>query len=78
MGSRRRPQIVAREIVTLDHLPRGRAVLDVGLGADFDTSDTDAVPRWETAGATWWLENLYPWGGVDAMRSRLGAGPPRP
>jgi hypothetical protein len=42
------------------------------------TSDTDAVQRWETAGATWWLENLYPWGGVDAMRSRLGAGPPRP
>jgi len=194
--ARRRPQIVAREIVTLDHLSRGRAVLGVGLGADFDyaaygepvsrrgarldesltvlagllggeavdfegtylhvhsppslpppvhgslpiwvggwwpnpapfaraarfdgvvpgkvvqergetltfedlhairaavgrddgfdyvvsgrtgsPSDTDAVQRWETAGATWWLENLYPWGGVDAMRSRLGAGPPRP
>ena len=33
---RRRPQIVAREIVTLDHLSGGRAVLGVGLGADID------------------------------------------
>lgn len=30
--ARRRPQKVAREIVTLDHLSHGRAILGVGLG----------------------------------------------
>ena len=34
--ARRRPQKVARELVTLDHLSNGRAVLGVGLGADYD------------------------------------------
>jgi alkanesulfonate monooxygenase SsuD/methylene tetrahydromethanopterin reductase-like flavin-dependent oxidoreductase (luciferase family) len=33
---RRRPQIVAREVVTLDHLSGGRAVLGVGIGDDFE------------------------------------------
>jgi alkanesulfonate monooxygenase SsuD/methylene tetrahydromethanopterin reductase-like flavin-dependent oxidoreductase (luciferase family) len=32
--ARRRPQIVARQIVALDHLSSGRAVLGVGLGLD--------------------------------------------
>lgn len=31
---RRRPQIVARQLVTLDHLSHGRAVLGVGIGGD--------------------------------------------
>lgn len=31
---RRRPQVVARQLVTLDHLSDGRAVLGVGLGGD--------------------------------------------
>jgi alkanesulfonate monooxygenase SsuD/methylene tetrahydromethanopterin reductase-like flavin-dependent oxidoreductase (luciferase family) len=34
--ARRRPQIVARAIVSLDHLTGGRAVLGVGLGDDFE------------------------------------------
>ncbi|HXD25738.1 MAG TPA: LLM class flavin-dependent oxidoreductase, partial [Propionibacteriaceae bacterium] len=34
--ARRRPQKVAREIVSLDHLSRGRAVLGVGLGEPFE------------------------------------------
>jgi alkanesulfonate monooxygenase SsuD/methylene tetrahydromethanopterin reductase-like flavin-dependent oxidoreductase (luciferase family) len=34
--ARRRPQKVAREVVSLDHLSGGRAVLGVGLGADED------------------------------------------
>src|SRR5256714_13234027 len=33
---RRRPHKVAREVVTLDHLSGGRAVLGIGLGTDFD------------------------------------------
>jgi alkanesulfonate monooxygenase SsuD/methylene tetrahydromethanopterin reductase-like flavin-dependent oxidoreductase (luciferase family) len=34
--ARRRPQKVAREVVSLDHLSRGRAVLGVGLGVPFE------------------------------------------
>jgi alkanesulfonate monooxygenase SsuD/methylene tetrahydromethanopterin reductase-like flavin-dependent oxidoreductase (luciferase family) len=34
--ARRRPQMVARQLVTLDHLCHGRAVLGVGLGAPED------------------------------------------
>jgi alkanesulfonate monooxygenase SsuD/methylene tetrahydromethanopterin reductase-like flavin-dependent oxidoreductase (luciferase family) len=33
---RRRPQMVAREVVTLDHLSHGRALLGVGLGEEFE------------------------------------------
>jgi alkanesulfonate monooxygenase SsuD/methylene tetrahydromethanopterin reductase-like flavin-dependent oxidoreductase (luciferase family) len=32
--ARRRPQIVARQVVALDHLAKGRLVLGVGLGLD--------------------------------------------
>lgn len=31
---RRRPQVVARQLITLDHLSNGRAVLGAGLGED--------------------------------------------
>jgi Luciferase-like monooxygenase len=41
--ARRRPWKLAREVVSLDHLSRGRAVLGVGLGtppdAEFDASE---------------------------------------
>lgn len=47
--SRRRPWKVAREIVTLDHLSRGRAVLGVGLGdmvnKDFKAFGEVSSPR---------------------------------
>jgi len=46
--ARRRPQKVAREIVTLDHLSAGRAVLGVGLGEppeEFTAFAEDGSPR---------------------------------
>jgi len=47
--ARRRPQKVAREIVTLDHLSNGRAVLGVGLGdlvkKDFKAFGDPVNPR---------------------------------
>jgi alkanesulfonate monooxygenase SsuD/methylene tetrahydromethanopterin reductase-like flavin-dependent oxidoreductase (luciferase family) len=46
-------------------------------GRTASPNDTEGIREWARAGATWWLENLYPWGGADAMRDRLRAGPPR-
>lgn len=47
--ARRRPQKVAREIVTLDHISHGRAVLGVGLGdmvnKDFKAFGEETGPR---------------------------------
>lgn len=47
--SRRRPHIVAKQLVTLDHLSGGRAVLAVGLGEppdrDFADLGEEADPR---------------------------------
>ncbi|HET6953296.1 MAG TPA: LLM class flavin-dependent oxidoreductase [Acidimicrobiales bacterium] len=47
--ARRRPQMVARHLLTLDHLSGGRAVLGVGLGeppdADFAAFGDPADPR---------------------------------
>ncbi len=40
--SRRRPWKVAREIVTLDHLSKGRMIFGVGLG-DFKGKESESV-----------------------------------
>lgn len=51
--SRRRPQVVAKQLVTLDHLSNGRAVLGVGLGEppdkDFADLGEEAEPRTRAA-----------------------------
>jgi len=39
----------------------------------------ETVAGFEAAGATWWQEIVSDWlGGIDAIRARIGAGPPRP
>ena len=39
----------------------------------------DIVAAFEEAGATWWHEIVSDWlGGLDAIRGRIAAGPPRP
>lgn len=51
--SRRRPHVVAKQLVTLDHLSNGRAVLAVGLGEppdrDFADLGDEADPRTRAA-----------------------------
>ena len=51
--SRRRPHVLAKQVVTLDHLSNGRAMLGVGLGeppdADFSDLGDEADPRMRAA-----------------------------
>ena len=51
--SRRRPQVVAKHLTTLDHLSGGRAVLGVGLGdpPDLDFSDFGDEPSYRVRAA---------------------------
>ena len=72
------------EVFTIEDLAAMRAL--IGRGSDFDyvmsgltasPDDTDAVRAWNAAGATWWLESIYPFGGAaERMRDRVRAGPP--
>jgi len=72
------------EVFTVGNLEALRAF--VGREGDFDyvmsglttsPDDNAGVRRWEAAGATWWLEALYPFGGAGPrMRDRVRAGPP--
>src|ERR1700749_725324 len=51
--SRRRPAVVAKPLVTLDHLSRGRATLGVGLGdpPGFDFADFGDEPSYAVRAA---------------------------
>jgi alkanesulfonate monooxygenase SsuD/methylene tetrahydromethanopterin reductase-like flavin-dependent oxidoreductase (luciferase family) len=50
----------------------------VASGNTAGADDAAVVGEWEAAGATWWLESAYPFGGrAAAMRERIQAGPPR-
>jgi alkanesulfonate monooxygenase SsuD/methylene tetrahydromethanopterin reductase-like flavin-dependent oxidoreductase (luciferase family) len=72
------------EVFTVDDLEDLRAL--IGRDEDFDyvmsgltasADDTDGVRAWAAAGATWWLEAIYPFGGAaDRMRDRVRGGPP--
>ena len=65
-------------IAIRDVVGRGDEYDYVASGNTASPSDTDALHAWVDAGATWWLESMYPFGNrADAMRARLRAGPPR-
>jgi len=73
------------EVFTTDDFLAMRAVVGrdgdgfayVAIGSTESPTDTAMVREWEGAGANWWLESLYPFGGrAAAMRDRLRAGPP--
>ena len=49
----------------------------VASGNTASPADTEAPRAWQAAGANWWLEAMYPFGGrATSMRDRLRAGPP--
>ena len=53
-------------------------VVDGNTPADDPAAAAAEAKRWADAGATWWLE--APWGlpgGVETLRRRIAAGPPR-
>ena len=46
--------------------------------ADDRAAALDAVAAYAEAGATWWHEIVSDWlGGLDEIRARIDAGPPR-
>ena len=50
----------------------------VKVGQTKDPHDTAKVEACAEAGATWWLEYIFPWEtSLDAARARLRKGPPR-
>jgi probable F420-dependent oxidoreductase len=58
----------------------------LAIGGTRDSSDCEAVRRYQEAGATWWMEAVDPWSfgwpdsgpwPVEAMRQRVRLGPPR-
>jgi alkanesulfonate monooxygenase SsuD/methylene tetrahydromethanopterin reductase-like flavin-dependent oxidoreductase (luciferase family) len=74
------------EVFTVEDLEALRALVDRESDFDYVMSgltetpdDTDSIRTWEAAGATWWLEAIYPFGGAaNRMRDRVRAGPPLP
>jgi alkanesulfonate monooxygenase SsuD/methylene tetrahydromethanopterin reductase-like flavin-dependent oxidoreductase (luciferase family) len=49
-----------------------------GVTSPGDAAAEDRVQRLAEAGATWWIESMWDVpGGVDAVRERIAAGPPR-
>jgi alkanesulfonate monooxygenase SsuD/methylene tetrahydromethanopterin reductase-like flavin-dependent oxidoreductase (luciferase family) len=73
------------EVLTVEDLGAIRKIIGRSDGFDYvvsgstaSASDTATPTRWQDAGATWWLENLHPFGGAaPAMRDRVRAGPSR-
>lgn len=70
-----------RELRAAAGAPAGAAYEMVASGAtptDDRTAAIETVAAFEAAGATWWQEIVSDWlGGIDAIRARIAAGPPR-
>ena len=51
----------------------------VRFGRSRGSGDSEAAQASAEAGATWWLESIYPWETtLEATRERIRLGPPRP
>jgi alkanesulfonate monooxygenase SsuD/methylene tetrahydromethanopterin reductase-like flavin-dependent oxidoreductase (luciferase family) len=58
--------------------PGGAAYDIVKIGRTRDAHDTAGVATFAAAGATWWMEYVFPWETpLEALRERLHEGPPR-
>lgn len=80
-------EVFARDVVRVREL---RAAAGIGPEVPFDISAGGSTPAddpaaaaatvagFEAAGATWWQEIVSDWlGGLDEIRARIDAGPPR-
>ncbi|MGH2633898.1 MAG: hypothetical protein ACRDG3_10855 [Tepidiformaceae bacterium] len=52
-------------------------VMDGQTPGDDPGAAADTVRPWAEAGATWWMESMWEAPGVDDLRQRIQAGPPR-
>ena len=81
--------VMAGEDLTPSDISEVRAFIDteridaspfdvVKGGSTVDASDTERPEAYRTAGATWWLESIVPWGNsLEAVKERIRSGPPR-
>jgi alkanesulfonate monooxygenase SsuD/methylene tetrahydromethanopterin reductase-like flavin-dependent oxidoreductase (luciferase family) len=81
-------EVFARDVARVRELREAAgmdpaAPFDISAGGSTPADDPGAaaatVAGFAAAGATWWQESVSDWlGGLDAIRARIDAGPPRP
>jgi probable F420-dependent oxidoreductase len=81
-GTKQSPQEVRDMVAYIMSQRTSSAPFEVAHGGKTTGTDHDAdaaeVRAYADAGVTWWLEDLNPWrGSLEAMKGRIGNGPPR-